>query len=143
MINKYFKTFVKTFFFTTIPFILIVGIIIRRTEYNIPYIRATIGVILISIFISLAIRIFKSEKGIALINSILGYILIIPVLFILRNLFGNYLFRFSWYIYIVMAVIGVIYGIALLVSSRKYKSEVDELNRLLLKKDKEEDKEED
>ncbi len=143
MLKKYFRTFVKTFFFTTIPFIFLTGIIIRRFEVNVPYIKATISGIIISIFISLAIRVFKSEKGIAIINSILGYILIIPVLFVLRSMFGNYLFRFSWYIYILMAIIGVIYGIALLVSSKRYKAEVNELNRLLLEKENTETKEED
>lgn len=133
--KKHFNTFVKTFFFTSLPMVLLSIYILRRTDFNIGYIRITIGTILISIFISLAIRAFKSEKGKGYINAILGYIIIIPALFVLRNMFGNYLFTRVWAIYIIILIIGVIYGIALWITSKKYKSEVDELNRLLLEKD--------
>ena len=52
-----------------------------------------------------------------------------------RYIFGTYVFKTVWLIYILIAVIGIIYGIALLVASKKYKSEVNELNRLLIDKD--------
>lgn len=133
--KKYFNTFVKTFFFTSIPLLLIAMIIYRRSDINIGYVRVTIGAILIAIFISLAVRVFKSEKGKGYINAILGYIIIIPSIFVLRTIFGNYLFTRVWAIYIILLIIGVIYGLALLVASKKYKSEVDELNRLLLDKE--------
>lgn len=133
--KKTFNIFVKTFFFTSLPLIVLSMYILRRTDYNIGYIRISIGAMLISIFISLAIRVFKSEKGKGYINAILGYIIIIPALFVLRNIFGNYLFTRVWGIYIIILIIGIIYGIALLIASKKYKTEVDELNRLLLKKE--------
>ena len=139
--KKYFNIFVKTFFFTSIPLMILSLIVRRRLDYIMGYVRLTIGAILISVFIALAITVFKSEKGKGFVNAILGYIIIIPALFIVRNLFGTYLFTRVWIIYIVIAIVGVIYGIALLVASKKYKTEVDELNRLLL--DKEEDQEED
>ncbi len=133
--KKYFNTFVKTFFFTSLPMILLALIIYRTLNINLGYIRITLGTILISIFISIAISVFKSDKGKGYINAILGYIIIIPALFVFRYIFGTYVFKTVWLIYILIAVIGIIYGIALLVASKKYKSEVNELNRLLIDKD--------
>ncbi len=140
--KKYFNTFVKTFFFTSIPMLLLSMYIIRVLEINMGYIRVTIGALIISIFISFAIRVFKSEKRKGYVNAILGYIIIIPTLFVLRNIFGNYLFTRVWAIYIIILIIGIIYGIALFIASKKYKTEVDELNRLLLDKENSDDLEE-
>lgn len=139
--KKYFNIFVKTFFFTNLPLMILSIIVQRRLDYTMGYVRLAVGAVLISIFIALAITVFRSERGKGYINAILGYIIIIPALFIIRNLFGTYLFTRVWIIYIIIAIVGVIYGIALIVASKKYKTEVNELNRLLL--DKEEDKDED
>ena len=141
--KKYLSTFYKTFFITTIPTLLLNISIYRRYDTILGYTKITISVFLIAVFIAIPIRVFKSEKGKGYINAILGYILIIPTLFIIRATYGTYLFRFTYTIYIIIAIIGVIYGIALLVASKKYKSEVNELNRLLLDKDKDTDEDDD
>ncbi len=146
MFKKYFNTFLKTFFFTSIVFILVSMVIVHRTDYQMPFIKLTIGMIVFSLIVSLAIRVFKSEKGKPYINAILGYLIVIPSLFIVRFLFSTYVFTRVYFLYILIGIIGVIYGVALLVASRKYKSEVDELNRLLMdkqNKDIETDEEED
>ena len=135
MMKKYLNTFAKTFFFSSLPFIVLSFFIMRRTEIDMLYVRVTIGNILFSLFISLAITIFKSNKGNGVVNAVLGYILILPALIVFRRVFGEYLFSSVWVIYIIMVVVGIIYGVALLIASKKYKSEVDELNRLLLKKE--------
>jgi len=142
MIKRYFNTFFKVFFFTTLPMILIGIAVYRRADYRVPYVWITIGTIFIALIIALAIRVFRSEKGKGYVNAILGYIIIIPALFVLRFMFGSYLFRRASELYILIAIVGVIYGIALLVASRKYKSEVSELNRLLLNKEVREENEE-
>ena len=104
-----------------------------------PYNIVTVSTLLSSFFAALARTVFKSEKGIPVVNAVLGYLLIIPILFIIRATYNNYLFQLSYLIYIIMAVILIIYGIALLVAKKKYKQEVDELNRLLLDKQEEDD----
>ncbi|XFA99300.1 hypothetical protein ACAG96_01665 [Candidatus Izemoplasma sp. B36] len=139
--KKYFNTFAKTFFFTAILLMLFAVLVKARSGFTMAYVRLTIGALLMSIFIALAITIFRSEKGKGYINAILGYIIVIPALFVFRNIFGTYLFTRAWIIFIVIGIVGIIYGIALLVASKKYKTEVDELNRLLL--DKEDNQEED
>jgi hypothetical protein len=133
--KKYFNTFYKAFFFTTLPTIVLCTFIKRRFDITLAFTRISISVLLTAVFIALAIRVFKSEKGKGYINVILGYIIIIPTLFIIRATYGQYLFKFTYTIYIILAIIGVIYGIALFVASKKYKSEVNELNRLLLDKE--------
>ena len=143
MMKKYFNTFVKTFFYSSIPFIILSFMIMRRTNIDMLYVRVTITNIIWSLLLGFAITVFKSEKGNSVVNSILGYVLILPALLVFRRTFGDYLFSSVWVIYIIMAVIGIIYGIALLVASKRYKSEVEELNRLLLKKDKSDDDDED
>lgn len=141
--KKYLKTYYKSFFFTSLIMFILSLIIKQRFSVDIGYARIFIATFSMTVFIALAIRVFKTEKGNSIVNTILGYLIIIPTLFIVKRIFGTYLFRFTWTIYIIMAVIGVIYGIALFVASKKYKSEVNELNCLLLKQAEEtEDQEE-
>ena len=132
--KKYGSTLIKTFFYMTFPVIILAAIVVRVADVRLSYLLLTIGTLIMSLFIALAIRVFKMEKGNPIINAILGYIIIIPALLTLRNMFGEYIFRRVYIIYIVIAIIGIIYAIALWVASKKYQDEVKELNRLLLDK---------
>jgi hypothetical protein len=139
--KKYFNIYAKTFLFTNIVLLVLAVAVVRNTNYNVMYIRVIIASIIISIFIALGVFVFKLEKGNSIVNTVIGYILILPALIVVRNTFGNYLFSRVWYIYIIFAIIGIIYGIALMVANKKYKKEVSELNRLLLKKQEDDDEE--
>jgi multisubunit Na+/H+ antiporter MnhE subunit len=83
--------------------------------------------------VSLAVTVFKLEKGISWINAILGFIIVIPSLFVLRNLFGYSIFRYSFVIYLFVTLVAIIYGIAVMVVSKKAKAQANELNSLLPK----------
>jgi multisubunit Na+/H+ antiporter MnhE subunit len=107
--------------------------VLRRTEYQYPFIRIQLGLLVISLIVTLAFWLFKLENKYSVLNTILGYIVLIPAIFLLRTVYGNYLFRFTWMIYIIVVVVGIIYGVAVYVVSKKYKKEVDELNELLHK----------
>jgi hypothetical protein len=107
--------------------------VLRRTDYQYPFIRIQLGLLVISLIVTLAFWLFKLEKGHSVINTILGYIVLIPAIFLLRTVYGTYLFRFTWLVYIIVVVVGIIYGAAVYVVSKKYKKEVDELNDLLQK----------
>lgn len=135
MIKQYMRYLYKTLFVVNIIYILIAFIISRRAGVTLPFIRLEIGAILISLIISLAISIYRSEKGHPIINVIIAYLLVMPSLFIIRSNFGRLLFRSAWILYIIFIVIGIIYAIALWVASNKYKKEVDQLNALLDDKD--------
>jgi hypothetical protein len=116
-----------------ILFILLSLIVLRRAGITYPFLRLEIGAILVTFVISLAVFMFRLEKGSSLLNTILGYVILIPGIFILRSTFGNYLFRFTWLIYILMVFIGIIYGVAVYVVSKKYQKEAKEMNDLLEK----------
>jgi len=139
--KKYFNILVKTMFILTLLMVIITGGIYRATDVRMAYTRVAVGTLIMSLIIAAAIVVFKSEKGKGYINAILGYVIVIPALFVFRFVFGTYLFRRVGYIYILIAFIGIIYGIALWVASRKYQTEVTELNRLLLNKEEDEESE--
>ncbi|MCF7924104.1 MAG: hypothetical protein K9L64_03225 [Candidatus Izimaplasma sp.] len=131
--KRYLNYFLKTLFIINLIYIILSFIIFRRFNISLLYFRLEIGAIIISIILSLAYYIFKTDKGIGILNVILAYVLIIPSLYIFRFNFGRYLFRSAWLIYIIFIIIGIIYGIVLYVVSKKYKSEVKHLNELLEK----------
>ena len=138
MMKKYISIFFKFLFFINIIYIILATIVFRRLDIRLSFVKLEIGVLIISVILSLAIYIMKLEKGNSIVNVILGYIIIIPSLYVVRNNFGTYLFKSAWLIYILMIVVGIIYGVVLYVLNKKYKEEVDHLNKLLEEKKKEE-----
>lgn len=131
--KEYLKIYLKFYLFVHILFILLSLIVLRRAGITYPFLRLEIGAILVTFVISLAVFMFRLEKGSSMLNTILGYVILIPGIFILRSTFGNYLFRFTWLIYILMVFIGIIYGVAVYVVSKKYQKEAKEMNDLLEK----------
>lgn len=131
--KDYGRIYLKVYLITHLIFLLLALIVLRRAQVTYAFIRLEIGAILVSAIVGFAVWLFRLEKGNSLINTILGYLIIIPSIFVLRNTFGQYLFRFTWLIYVVMVCVGIIYGIAVWVVSKKYKKEVKDLNELLNK----------
>ncbi|MFP4478308.1 MAG: hypothetical protein ACLFPM_02600 [Candidatus Izemoplasmatales bacterium] len=136
--------FYKILFIVNIIYIILAFIIFRRFDYLLPFFRLEIGAILISLILSTAYSVFKSEKGNAVINIIIAYVLVIPSMFVVRLNFGRYLFRSLWILYIIFIIFGCIYALALLLVQKKHKEEIDQLNKLLkTKEDKEKTPDED
>ncbi|MBN2268935.1 MAG: hypothetical protein V3569_00390 [Acholeplasmataceae bacterium] len=129
--KTYSKLYLKIYFIMSLISLVIAFAVLRRTDYQYPFIRIQLGLVLISFIVTLTFWLFKLEKGHSLLNIIIGYIVLIPAIFLLRTVYGNYLFRFTWIIYIIVVVVGIIYGVAVYVVSKKYKKEVNELNELL------------
>ncbi len=138
MMKKYSGIFLKFLFIINIIYIILATIVYRRLDIRLTFVRLEIGVLIISLILSLATYIMKLEKGNSIVNVILGYIIIVPSLYVVRNNFGTYLFRSVWLIYILMVVVGIIYGVVLYVLNKKYKDEVKHLNELLEEKKKQE-----
>ncbi|HQN74761.1 MAG TPA: hypothetical protein PK160_01855 [Bacillota bacterium] len=136
--KKYSGIFLKFLFIINIIYIILATIVYRRLDIRLSFVRLEIGVLIISLILSLATYIMKLEKGNSIVNVILGYIIIVPSLYVFRNNFGTYLFRSVWLIYILMVVVGIIYGVVLYVLNKKYKDEVKHLNELLEEKKKQE-----
>ena len=129
--KRYISIYLKVFFFMSVLFLLLSLIVARRSGVTLPFVRISYGVFIVSVFVSLTLWLFKLEKGNSLLNVILGYFMLIPGILVIRNVYGLYLFRLSSLIYIIMMVIGIIYGIVLWIVSKKYKQQVDDLNKLI------------
>ncbi len=119
---------------------LLALIVYRNQNVRLPFIRIEFGALLISTILASAVYVFKLEKGNSLINVVLGYLIIIPAIIIMRVIYGTYLFKSASLIYIIMVIVGIIYGIVVLIVSKKYKQEVDNLNKLLAEKEEKEEK---
>ena len=138
--KKYLKLYAYSYAIVSlIVFILALGIN-RYFEIALPLRALFIGGIIISLLIALSILIFKKTWGNGVLNVIVGYIIISPVPFVLRLMFGTYLFRTSVAIYILGFIYAVLYSLVILYGSVKNKKTEDKLNALL--KDKQIDKEE-
>ncbi|HBG32839.1 MAG TPA: hypothetical protein DEG42_02545 [Acholeplasmataceae bacterium] len=138
--KKYLKLYAYSYAIVSlIVFILALGIN-RYFEIALPLRALFIGGIIISLLIALSILIFKKTWGNGVLNVIVGYIIISPVPFVLRLMFGTYLFRTSVAIYILGFIYAVLYSLVILYGSIKNKKTEDKLNALL--KDKQIDKEE-
>jgi phosphotransferase system glucose/maltose/N-acetylglucosamine-specific IIC component len=131
--KDYGRIYLKVYLVINIIAIFLSLLVYRVANYTYNYIRLAVGTLIISLIVSLAFWFFKREKGHSVVNIILGYLIIIPAIFVLRNVFGKYLFRVSWLIYIIIVGVSIIYGIAVYVVSKKYKKEVADLNELLSK----------
>lgn len=131
MMKDYGRIYLKVYLVINFLAILLSLLVFRVANHTYNYNRIAIGTLIISLIVSLAFWFFKREKGNGLINVILGYVIIIPAIFVSRNVFGHYLFRVGWVIYIMIVGVSIIYGIAVYVVSKKYKKEVADLNELL------------
>ena len=122
---------INTFLITLMVFTLISLGTLRHLNIQLPFLKLVIGAFFISFFIALGIFIFKNKKGHPLLNTVLGYLLMVPSIFIMRTLFCILIFRYSFIIYLFIVLVAVIYTLAVMVVSKRYKKEVEELNRLL------------
>jgi flagellar biosynthesis component FlhA len=129
--RKTLSIWTRSFLSTLLAFTVISVLVLRRLNIQLPYLRLIIGAVMISFFVALGILIFKSKKGNPLINTILGYLTMVPSVLIMRSVFGILIFRYSFVIYLFIVLVGVIYAIAVMVVSKRYKNEAQELNKLL------------
>jgi len=129
--KKVLSIWINTFLMTLLVFTLISLGTLRRLNIQLPFIKLVVGALFISLFIALGIFIFKNKKGHPLLNTVLGYLLMVPSIFIMRYVFGILIFRYSFIIYLFIVLVAIIYSVAVMVVSKQYKKEVDELNRLL------------
>ncbi len=137
--KKYLFIYAVAFTLLMIVFTFLSIAIFRRTEIVIPFTRVVVTGFIMTVFISLSVFFFRLEKGNSIVNTVIGFIILLPDLIIMRRTFGDWLFRFSSTIYLLAVLVAIIYSAAVIVVSRKAKKEEANLNRLLKQKQKEED----
>ena len=136
--KQFFKRWSYSFSLTSIIFILLSFVILKRLNINVAYLKITIGAILISLLIDFSITIFNIKKCNSILKIILAFIVLVPVIFVTKRIFGVLLFRVSIVIFIFAFLCTIIYSLAIFVVAKKYKKEQKEMNNLLKNKKEEE-----
>jgi len=112
----------------------------RYFEIALPLRALFFGAVFISLLVALSILVFKKTWGNGVLNVLVGYLVIFPVPFVLRAMFGTYLFQRSIAIYVLGFIYAALYSLVVLYASIKNKKTEEKLNSLL--KDKQIDIEE-
>jgi hypothetical protein len=132
-----FKRLIITYFWVSLV-TSVLALLINRLpmlDQTIQLGEVFIGSILIALSLTLAITVYRSRWGNGVGNVIGGYLLALPIPFIVRRIYFPLLFRFVGLIYILVAIYVVFYLIFIAYHHAKNKQSSDDLNALL-KKDK-------
>ncbi len=127
----FFKKFSIVFTITSISIYLLALGLMRRPDIVIPVRPLFWGGIFISLSITLAMTVFKKTWGNGVFNVILGYLIMAPIPLFLRWMYGTYLFRRSFAIYILGLIYAIGYSLVILYASLRNKKTEDHLNEML------------
>lgn len=131
--KNYFKLYAYIYaIFTIIAFTLALYID-RNYAVVIPIRNVFWGSIIISLLLALSLTIFKQRWGNGVMNVIIGYLTILPTIFVLRIMYGTTLFRTTFGLYLLGLIYAVIYSLVILYGSIKNKKMETKLNELLEK----------
>jgi phosphotransferase system glucose/maltose/N-acetylglucosamine-specific IIC component len=132
--KKFFKQYALIYAIASpLVFILALGIM-RRHEVSLPIVVLFFGGIFISLLITSSIITFKKTWGNGVWNVIVGYLIMFPIPFILKRMYGDYLFRRPFAIYLLGLAYAIVYSLVILYASLKNKKNEDRLNELLQEK---------
>ncbi len=126
-LNHFYKVFTIT---SLVIYLLALGLM-RRLEMTIPFRPLFWGGILTSLSITFAIIVFKKTWGNGVLNVIFGYLIMAPIPIFLRWMYGTYLFRRSFAIYILGLIYAVGYSLVILYASLRNRKTEDKLNQML------------
>ncbi|MGD9909622.1 MAG: hypothetical protein AB7U79_03335 [Candidatus Izemoplasmatales bacterium] len=134
--RRFSKVFMKMFFIASMIQLFITLAILHRLNITYGFIALTLGSLMMALFLTFSRLIFEREKGNALINILLSFLVLLPTVFILRRLYDVIIFRYTFVIYLFIGIILAIYAGLLYLTHQSTKKETSDLNNLL-KKDKE------
>lgn len=129
--KSYFKLYAYTYAVVSVIVFLLALFIFRVYQVNLPIRNLFWGSILISLLLALSFKVFKKTWGNGVLNVIVGYLIILPITFILRNMYGDVLFRRTFVIYLLGLIYAIIYSFVILYGSIKNKKMESKLNELL------------
>jgi len=129
--KSFFKKFSVVFTITSISIYLLALGLMRRPEIVISVRPLFWGGILTSLSITFAITVFKKTWGNGVLNVIFGYLIMSPIPIFLRWMYGTYLFRRSFAIYILGFIYAVGYSLVILYASLRNKKTEENLNEML------------
>ncbi|NCA66495.1 MAG: hypothetical protein EOM87_00365 [Clostridia bacterium] len=134
-VKKTLNRYAISYTIINIVFFLICFAVQRRLNITIAFLKVSAGAFIISIFITLAVTLFKMKKGNEILRIALGFVALSPIVAIARFIFGIAVFRYSFVIYLFALLCAVIYSVAIIVVATRAKKEERTLNDLLNRKD--------
>ena len=129
--RRFVHTYLKTLFFANLGFLAVAVAVKAKLNITYGFAALELGALLFSFFVALGIRILLAKKGNPIANAVLGLLAIFPGILVLRPTLSIAVFRFSFVLFVVLAIATVAYSAAVLVVSAKAKKETDALNRML------------
>jgi phosphotransferase system glucose/maltose/N-acetylglucosamine-specific IIC component len=138
--KQFLNYFYKVFTITTLVIYLLALGLMRRSDITIAFRPLFWGGILTSLSITLAVVIFKKTWGNGVLNVIFGYLIMSPIPIFLRWMYGTYLFRRSFAIYILGLIYAVGYSLVILYASIRNRKTEDKLNEMLKSQPEEKEK---
>lgn len=130
-IKQFLKRWAITYAIINLVFFVACYIVQRRFGISLSYLKVSIGAVLIAVFVTISISLFKMKKGNQVVKTATGLIALAPVVIIAKQIYGSMVFRYSFVIYIFAAICAISYCVAVFVVARRAKIDEKELNSLL------------
>ncbi|MBU1093855.1 MAG: hypothetical protein KKH01_05285 [Firmicutes bacterium] len=130
--KTYFKLYAYIYAIVSlVVFILALGILRVYPDFSLSIRSLFWGSIIISLLLALSIRVFKKTWGNGVVNVILGYLIILPAIYVIKQMYGTVLFRRTFVIYLLGLIYAIIYSFVILYASYRNKKEESKLNELI------------
>ncbi len=130
--KQYFKLYAYIYAIVSVGvFILALGIMRLYSDVTLSVKALFWGSIIISCLLAFSIKVFKKTWGNGVLNVILGYLIILPAIYVLRTMYGAVLFRRTFVIYLLGLIYAVLYSLVILHASYRNKKEENKLNELI------------
>jgi len=130
--KQYFKLYAYIYAIVSVGvFILALGIMRLYSDVTLSVKALFWGSIIISFLLAFSIKVFKKTWGNGVLNVILGYLIILPAIYVLRTMYGAVLFRRTFVIYLLGLIYAVLYSLVILHASYRNKKEENKLNELI------------
>jgi phosphotransferase system glucose/maltose/N-acetylglucosamine-specific IIC component len=143
-VKNYLKRYSYAYAITSIFILVVAAMITRRfdVDLNVRALMALlVGSMIIAALIALSVTIIKQTWGNGMLNIVVGYLVIFPIPFIIRIMFGRVLFRGTLALFLIGLVYALLYSLVVLYASLKNKKVEQKLNALLEGSQKEDDSE--
>ncbi len=130
--KHYFKLYAYIYaIVSVVVFVLALGIMRFYNDVTLSVKALFWGSIIISLLLAFSIKVFRKTWGNGVLNVILGYLIILPAIYVLRTMYGTVLFRRTFVIYLLGLIYAILYSLVILHASYRNKKEENKLNELI------------
>lgn len=132
--KTYLKRYAYAYAILSMFILVLAAMITRRFDVDLnarALMGLLIGSMIISALIALSITIIGQTWGNGMLNIVVGYLVIFPIPFIIRIMFGRVLFRGTLALFLIGLVYALLYSLVVAYASLKNKKVEHKLNALL------------